>query len=284
MPYSTNDLTPNTNILVRGRTTFSRIARRVEGEELEREKARERARGARVIHDKPYTCLSIDQAEVVMRDPNNPTKEEIWAQEHLFTSNSGKYTGYCFTARNKSTTLPKVCLMNGLSGTAPEMEEPLPAELANGLLVTMVLRVFQAMPNNGVSLDRVILHEPIRYYNSSIPDLSAWGMTIKPAENPAPQAPATAAPQAQPAAPAPVPNTAAPAPVAPPTGNPFTTVAPQQPQQQPPMGMPAPGMPPVQPAAPANWPTYGQPAQPAPGEQQNAPTPGIRYNLDNRNY
>lgn len=252
MPISTNDLTPNTQFLIRGRVSFSRISHRVEGEELQRDIQRQRQQGRRVIHDKPYTSLSIDEAVVIMKNPQAPTREETFAQERLYKSTAKNAKGMSFTGRNKSNSLPSVLISNDGGRTAAPMNEPLAGELAPGLDVTLVMRVFNSPQNNGVTLDAVIINEPIRYYSSNQLDLSEYGITVTnptdsaPAANPQPETPAAAPviPAAAPTYPA---YTA-------PTENPGT-----------------PG------AVPA-YPNYDANAVPP------APQPGISYNLNDRQY
>lgn len=257
MPISTNDLNPNTNFLISGTVGFSRISKRIEGEELQKDIQRQKALGRRVIHDKPYTSLSINNAQVLIATPGKPTIEESYAQEHLYKSSAKGATGYSFTGRNKSATLPAVYVHdpNNPNKVVP-MNEPLTGELAVGLRVTLIMRTFKSPQNNGVSLDGVILDEPIRYYSSNTLDLSAYGITVEGA----PQAPIQDAAEPE----TPVPTTPPPAPM----NYPNYTVN---------------SVPTQQAGAIPAYPNYGTempsaPANTAPG------TPGINYNLNDRQY
>lgn len=256
MPISTNDLTPNTQFLIRGRVSFSRIAHRVEGDELQRDIQRQRQQGRRVIHDKPYTSLSIDEAVVIMKNPQNPTKEEQFAQERLYKSTAKGAKGYSFTGRNKSNSLPSVLISKDGGRTAVPLSEPLTGELAPGLDVTLIMRVFNSPQNNGVSLDGVIVNEPIRYYSPNTLDLSDYGITVTAPAQALATAPATSG---QPAAPAPSTPAAPAAPAA------------TYPAYPSPADVPAPSAAPAYPNYDAN---NGAPAAGA----------GITYNLNDRQY
>lgn len=260
MAISTNDLTPGSKFLIRGKVAFSRIAKRVDGEELQRDIMRQKQQGRRIIHDRPYTSLSINDAKVIVRDPQNPTIEEQFAQEHLYESHAKGAVGYSYTGRNKSSILPTVLVMADDGHTAVPMDGPLGGELAPGLDVTIVMRVFKSAQNNGVSLDTVIVHDKLRYYNVGGLDLSEYGITVDMSSPvPAPAAPKIDT-QSDPA-PAPAPSPA-------PMQNPPPMTAAPIPQT-------APAAVPVMPV----YPSYDGNGQPA-----SSPAPGISYDMHDRNY
>lgn len=187
---STQSLTPGELFCVRGKLTYGRLAKQVDGEELEKDKQRRAARGMRPI-ERPYTSATITDAYVPLKDKNNPTLEERYAQESLYTSHANGSHGFNFSAVNRGNRLPWIGVRDPQDPMKIE-QLMLPNELASGLDVTLVMRVFQGKPNKGVTLDGVILNEAPRYYASADPSasLSALGITFIPAETttPAPEA------------------------------------------------------------------------------------------------
>lgn len=255
----TNQLRPQETFMVRGRVSFCRVAKHIEGEALKRDIENRKRLGRNAI-ERPYTTLTIYDAQVVPKNPSQLTMEEQYANEAMFKSSSAQNTGMCFTGVNKSRRLPWVGI---LEGCTVKQLDGIPSELAIGMDVTLVMRVFSAPQNNGVSLDGVICNEPIRYFSGV--DLTGYGLTFE-------SAPGHVSEDADPA-PAPGPDMGQP--VAPPVGDPYSA----QPAAAP--VAPAPGAPQVpypagmQPPAPGPY-TQGQPAaQPAPPPP--APAGGIRY-------
>ena len=185
---STQSLTPGEIFCVRGKLTYGRLAKQVDGEELEKDKQRRAARGMRPI-ERPYTSATITDAYVPLKDKNNPTLEERYAQESLYTSHANGSHGFNFSAVNRGNRLPWVGVRDPQDLMKIE-QIVLPNELASGLDVTLVMRVFQGKPNKGVTLDGVILNEPPRYFASADPtaSLSALGITFIPAVTTAPAA------------------------------------------------------------------------------------------------
>lgn len=173
-------LTPGATYLVRGQLSFCRITR------LTTDREREEANKRRMHPiEKNYTTVSLFNATVLAANPQNPTVEEQYALESLYTSNSAKYPGKSFTAINKSPILPKVGVLTGTN----TYEEIIPEhELANGLDVTVVMRVYETKQfgsKRGVSLDRVLVNEPIRYYTGTSGAVDAaltakYGITFTP--------------------------------------------------------------------------------------------------------
>lgn len=183
---STQSLTPGELFCVCGKLTYSRLAKQVDGEELEKDKQRRAARGMRPI-ERPYTSATITDAYVSLKDKNNPTLEERYAQESLYTSHAKDSHGFNFSGVNRGNRLPWIGVRDPKDPMKIE-QLVLPNELASGLDVTLVMRVFQGKPNKGVTLDGVILNEPPRYFASADPtaSLSALGITFIPAETAAP--------------------------------------------------------------------------------------------------
>lgn len=200
-----HQLTPDAIYMVNGQVGFSRITRHTT--DKEREAANQRRKHP---IDKNYTTITLYNASVVARDPANPTVEERYAAECLYRSSSEDYPGNNFSAMNKSRNLPRIGVKDPLPGNPNNYKEIIPAgELAKGLSVTLIMRVFKGQGNNGVSLDRILVNEPIRYYGNSDDtvneNLAGFGITFQaiPPENRTameePEAPAEEEPAAPPA-------------------------------------------------------------------------------------
>jgi hypothetical protein len=226
-----NQLEVGATYLVRGKIGFSHVAKPTTDEE--RTQANKRR-----MHpiDKNYTSISIFGAQVICRDPKNPSTEEKYAAECFYKSSSPAYPGNNFTAMNKSKNLPRIGVVNTATPNQYDEISLNGKELAVGLDVTLIMRVFKGQGNNGVSLDTVLVNEPVRFFDGGShglnEQLSAYGITFN-ALNPASVAPETtpASPEANPAAtaaPVPAPETTpapAPAPTAPAVSddNPFSS-------------------------------------------------------------
>lgn len=162
---NTNMLTPNKTIMIRGKLTYSRVTKFIDGDELRKDNQRRAQRNLPEI-SKPYTTASICNATVLYENPNQKTPEDIYAEESLYQSTSPTNTGWNFQGMNKGKILPYIAVMRPDGTTADQIKPE--GELAAGLDVTLVLRVFAAKPNNGVGLDGIIVNEPIRYYNGGL--------------------------------------------------------------------------------------------------------------------
>jgi len=194
-----NDLTPDTTYLLRGKVAYSRVSRHTTDEERIKDNQR---RTYKI--DKNYTNITIYDVQILCKDPTNPTIEEQYAAECLYKSHVDKYTGKSFSALNKSENLPKVGVIDEKTGEYSSVK--LQGELAQGLDVTIVMRVFKGKNsmNNGVSLDTILVNEPLRYFSNNIveKDLEARGIIFHdeaPMEAPAGDKPVED-PQAEPQA------------------------------------------------------------------------------------
>lgn len=179
-----NQLTVNAKIYVEGITTYSRLAKRIEGEELEKDKKRKQQRGM-VIIDKPYTTISIEDAKIRPQNPAALSLEEQYVQERFYmkskidaATNTPVGNTYVYSINNKSPFLPPVSQFDPTTKVAQQVNSN-GKELATGLKVLLCLSVYQSKTwgGKGISLDGVIVMEPIRYYTSSAQDYSALGIT-----------------------------------------------------------------------------------------------------------
>lgn len=266
-----SQLKPGSIIFVRGHVGFSRISRQTTDEE----RIKDNQRRTHQI-EKNYTTITIYNAQVMARNPQAPTPEEIYALESCYTSSSQDYPGNNFTGMNKSAFLPKVGVL--AQGSNPDNhpsydEITLEGELQKGTDVTLLLRVFAGQGgNNGVSLDTILINQSdFQYYGNSahvIEAMNAFGINFN-AKSPAERAADQAAMQT-PVTGAPANTQAAPQAQAPQAGsNPFGAGAFGQAGMQEAQGMPA-----AQ-AQPNNTPfAFG--AQPQPQAQpQTAPNNGF---------
>jgi hypothetical protein len=173
---NSNQLTEGAIYLVRGKIAFCRITRPTT--DKEREEA-----NLRRVHkvDKNYTHITLYDSQVLAKDPQNPTLEEKYAAECMYTSSNAQHPNRNFSAMNKSPNLPKV-LAIGENGAYTDIQPT--AELAQGLDVTVMMRVFKGAGNKGVSLDSVLVNEPIRYYGGGgshiAQTLEAYGINYVP--------------------------------------------------------------------------------------------------------
>lgn len=198
-----NSLTPGI-FIVRGKLSYSRIARPIAGTELDEDIRRRRQQGRPTI-DKPYTTATVYDASVHYAATQDMKK---FAEEHFFTSVKKPGT-YCFSATNKGNFKPQVSksLDGGTNATQITMEDK---ELAQDTEVLLVVRIFKPKTsrNNGMTLDHVIvLGEPHFYTNARDEELKNAGITFIPNADPVPMTSEDVAPAP---APAPAPVAAAP--------------------------------------------------------------------------
>lgn len=191
-------LTPGNIFLVRGQVGFSRLSRQTTDEE----RAKDNTRRTHKV-DKNYTNITIYNATVLAKDPQNPTLEERYAAESCYNSSrADDYPGLNYSAMNKSPKLPAIYVLRDEKN--PGVYDPitLEGELQKGTDVTLALRVFQGQGNNGISLDSVFINqESFQYYgnNANLKNaLAEYGITFSaqaPVQNAVPAEDAQAAPQ-----------------------------------------------------------------------------------------
>lgn len=222
---SANQLREGQVVLVKGKLTFSRLTRLVEGEALARVDAQRVSNGMQPI-GRPHTSISLAHAEVLFQNPAEPTKEEQFVEERRYTSKKHPEYGECYSLDNKSDRLPIVSKLNA-EGKAEQVE--LAGELAADVEVIVVLRVYKPRNynNRGLSLDQVIIQDTeVKYFSAGATNeaLAAVGIVYAappvaqqagPAATPSNDVdPQTAAAQAAGAWPTPGTDAPAPAPAA----------------------------------------------------------------------
>lgn len=182
MGISAESLNPNQTIVVRGKLSFSRLARLIEGDALTKRIAEQKKRGSLYPTDKPHTTISIIDAVVEFADPANPTREEQYVQqEKLYTSKSGENQGKVgFNIDNKSNSLPQVFEKN--EDGSGYHQVVLANDLASGLDVSLVLNTYASgdYAKRGIGLQQVFVHEPLKYFGGAVNRnaLAARGLVI----------------------------------------------------------------------------------------------------------
>lgn len=213
-----NQLTPETYVIVRGNIEFSRLTRPFDGEELEKDKRRRMSTGGIPI-DKPYTTVTIGNARILPLKPGQKSIEETYVEERFYSKANDPDKIQHYSVTNKSPYPNRFYQAD--PGKILEGEQIYPErELANGLDVVLVLRIFAAngFAQRGIGLYSIILQEPLRYYmNDQTKALEAAGIHLRNQPNPNEETPAiTDAPVEPATVPAPQENAfATPAPAVP---------------------------------------------------------------------
>lgn len=214
-----NKFKPGTRILIKGQVLFSHISRLTTDEERtasnqrKAEKIKAKNPNARIFEEKTnytYITLSNIQPPIVLERVNGNTEQAApdvtdlgkkYVSERSYQNKNGDW---CFQAVSKNPILPVVLVPNPEKAGAtyekqvncrylpatndygpsnPDREwRRLDGELQVGLNVTIELRIFDSNKgNNGVALDRVVVHEPLQLYRPSATrrydDLKFFGFT-----------------------------------------------------------------------------------------------------------
>ena len=201
---SESQLTVNTYVLVRGNIEFARLLNKIEGDELVKDQRRKMQMGMSPI-DKPYTTVTLTNARIVPIKPGFKSPEETFVEERFYKrAGDPADAPFHYTINNKSP-YPNL-FYQAEPGKNTEGTQIYPeAELANGLDVILILRIFQAtnFARKSVTLHSIMLQEPVRYYvGNNTKALEAAGIilhnTSRPTTGTAAPAPAPAAPMSAP--------------------------------------------------------------------------------------
>ena len=162
---SESQLTVNTYVLVRGNIEFARLLNKIDGDELIKDQHRKMQMGMSPI-DKPYTTVTLTNARIVPIKPGFKSPEETFVEERFYKRQGDPADApFHYTINNKSP-FPNLFYQaepgKNTEGTQIHPE----AELANGLDVILILRIFQAtkIARKSVTLHAILLQEPVRYY------------------------------------------------------------------------------------------------------------------------
>lgn len=169
-------------ILVRGKVSFSRVAKLIEGEALTKSIEQARQRGSLYPTTVPHTTINLVDAQVLPANPAAASVEEQFVHEKIFTYKNGDNTGHTgFGVDNKSNYLPTVLEMDP-ENPGQYRQLVLERDLASGLDVTLVLKVYKpaGYEKRGLGIEQIVLHEPVKYYASGLDTaaLAARGIVV----------------------------------------------------------------------------------------------------------
>ncbi len=146
-------LTAGGQFLVRGNVGFCRIARQTTDREREEVNARRERK-----QTGNFPTLSIYNAQVLARDPQNPSFEEQCGAKSMYLSSCADFPGNNFCAFNTTAVLPGVSMC---SKDGRYHDVVLTSELPQGLDVTIVMRVSEKEGKTDMNIERVLINEPI---------------------------------------------------------------------------------------------------------------------------
>lgn len=178
---SATQLTAGSVVFIRGKLGFARLTRLFEGADLVARDQQKTSRGMNPV-GKPHTTATVTQANVQFKDPANPTLEERFVEERFYDSTKNPASGKNYSIDSKGTGLPVIAIPSD-AGDGKVVQDTSGRELANGLDVTLVLRVYKpkGFSNHGLALEQVIVNEPVQYYGGggvSKDDLAAHGIVF----------------------------------------------------------------------------------------------------------
>ena len=165
------DLTPHKLIVVTGSIGWARVRSLMGPEDIQRVNQIRSSKFPLDPH-KPITQFTLHNASVMYADPNNPTVEERYVAERLYTSQTYPERGHQFSQDNKGEFLPPL-LQRMPDGSArqisddeiPASQRALPTEPAPGQRATAVLRVFDSSwGKNGLTLAAIILEDEPQWF------------------------------------------------------------------------------------------------------------------------
>lgn len=180
---NTNDIPTPATVVVRGTLTYSRLHKQLDGKDLE-DYIEDRKKTKRPYVDKPFTTATIVDPRIEFSnpagetDPNARTIAEQYIIQKMYQSkNSKNYAGrWLLEMNNTGNFVPRI-FVETPKGSKNLVETKLTGRVQNNLDVSLVIRIYAAEPNNGVTLDSVIFHDPIKYYDNATV-LNQFGYTI----------------------------------------------------------------------------------------------------------
>lgn len=181
---SPNQLKENTLVKVLGKVTFSRVTRKVDGDELARENARRQSHGI-PPYSGPFITITVENARIVPANPNMMNLEEQYIQEKFYAKNNTPGV-MCYSYNSTSSSFPRLFQVKELpdgSYDKEHVEEVAPTgEPDSGLEVMLVLRIYKPKNynNRGVALDCIIAQSKMRFYEagSAIGQLKNAGIIV----------------------------------------------------------------------------------------------------------
>lgn len=155
-------ITERDDVTIEGTVVWSRIGKKVDGEELKREQERARQKPGRIQPTKPFYRLTLENPKIIVKTEGAPTPlEKYWAENKIYPSSSGSMRSNIESVGNY---LQVVQLMPETNEYAEiDMKDK---ELAQGSRVRAVVRSFKSnFGSIGTGLQFVIVLDPVvKYY------------------------------------------------------------------------------------------------------------------------
>ncbi len=173
-------------LLIRGKVQYSHISRKYEGDELKKVNER-RATKKMKPSNTPFCDITVRDAFLINPEGYDPVlRKGIEERFYKQTDESGAN----IIMWRSSSTAPNLPMVAYSADAGTDLEGhgiadkdvPLKAELANGLDVTLGVKLFTNQNGTGLGLDFVLVNEPIRYYSNDglASVLAAAGITYIP--------------------------------------------------------------------------------------------------------
>ena len=106
-----NQLKENTLVKVLGKVTFSRVTRKVDGDELAKENARRQSHGI-PPYSGPFITITVENARIVPENPNMMNLEEQYIQEKFYAKNNTPGV-MCYSYNSTSSSFPRLFQVKG---------------------------------------------------------------------------------------------------------------------------------------------------------------------------
>lgn len=174
-------------LLIRGKVSYSHISKKYEGEELKKVNARRASKNMKPSNA-PFYDITIKDAYLINPEGYDPLLRK--GIEERFYTQMDNDTGINSIMWKSSSTAPNLPMVAYSAEAGADIEGhgiadkdvPLKAELANGLDVTLGVKLFVNQNGAGLGLDFVLCNEPIRYYSNDglASILAAAGITYVP--------------------------------------------------------------------------------------------------------
>lgn len=154
-------ITEKDDVTIEGTVVWSRIGKKVDGADLEREQQRARERN-QVPPTKPFYRLTLENPKIIMKTPGAPTPlEKYWAENKIYKSASGAMRSNIESVGNYLQIVQLMAESNEYAEI--DMQDK---ELAQGSRVRAVVRSFKSNYGSiGTGLQFVIVLDPVvKYY------------------------------------------------------------------------------------------------------------------------
>lgn len=192
--FQTNDIKPNTTIIMNGVVQFSHIVRKYKDQELADFNTQQRMRSKKaILKTKPFGRLEISNVE--FESPMNAEEKTFidYLEERCFVKPSApdKKLNYTLDVNaydnKKHLTDPKepkyifsaIKYLNYNKSTN-EYDEFVPTkDFKVGIPVKLVMRCFATNMNNGITIDAILFPEGVQYFASDLQsELKKKGINI----------------------------------------------------------------------------------------------------------